>query len=256
MIDELNDSTDVRIRQILVNMERVRWMPAQTDSAYIMVNIPEYKLHVYDSTKWQFDMNVIVGSAVNSTVIFSGKLRYIVFSPYWNIPPSIVEKEILPAIKNNSNYLSKHRMEIYGKNGTLPDIRQKPGPNNSLGLVKFLFPNNYNIYLHDTPNRDLFTSKDRSLSHGCIRISDPPKMAAFLLKSDTSYTTRKIDSLLHLSQEKWVTLEKPMRVYIGYFTAWVDQAGLLNCRKDIYGHDKKVAINSFLIKYFLYSNSK
>jgi len=248
MISELNDSIENRIRQLLVNMERCRWMPAETDSPHILVNIPEYKLHVYDSGKLAFDMNVIVGSAANSTVIFTGNLKYVVFSPYWNVPPSIVQKEILPGIKKDPDYLAKHHMEITSNKGSLPEIRQKPGEDNSLGLVKFLFPNNYNIYLHDTPNRDLFSNNNRSLSHGCIRISDPPKMAAYLLRDDTTWTPKKIDSCMHLTNEKWVTLRNPIRVFIGYFTAWVDQNGKLNFRKDIYGHDQKMADKLFVKK--------
>ncbi|TAF49327.1 MAG: hypothetical protein EAZ62_09390, partial [Sphingobacteriia bacterium] len=159
-----------RIQQILVNLERMRWTPEQTASEFMVVNIPEYKLHVYDSSKLQFDMNVIVGSEANNTVIFSGTLKYIVFAPYWNVPSSIVKKEILPALKKDPNYLSKHNMETTGNNGGLPVVRQLPGPSNSLGKVKFLFPNDYSIYFHDTPNRNLFARSSRSLSHGCIRL--------------------------------------------------------------------------------------
>jgi murein L,D-transpeptidase YcbB/YkuD len=246
MIDELNTPLSRRIQQILVNMERVRWMPAQADSSYVLVNIPEYKLHAYDSAKPAFDMNVIVGTAANNTVIFSGKLQYVVFAPYWNVPSSIVQKEIVPGMQRDRNYLARHNMEITGRNGGLPDVRQKPGPGNSLGRVKFLFPNSYNIYLHDTPNHDLFDQSSRSFSHGCIRLSEPKRMAEFLLKNQPEWTSGKIDTAMQATKEKWVTVKKPVPVFIGYFTAWVDREGHLNFRKDIYGHDQKMADKLFV----------
>ncbi len=245
---ELNYPVNERIKQILINLERDRWMASESDSNYIMVNIPEYKLYVYDSGKLQFDMNVIVGKEGTGTVIFTGDLKYIVFSPYWNVPVSIVKKEIVPGIARNPNYIAAHNMEITGHSGSLPIVRQKPGKDNSLGLVKFLFPNNYDIYLHDTPNRSLFSSANRSFSHGCIRIQDPPKMAAYLLRGDTTWTPQKIDSCMHLDKEKWVTLKKPVRVFIGYFTTWVDRNNKLNFRHDIYGHDEKMADKLFVKK--------
>ncbi len=246
MIDELNVPLNSRIQQILVNLERVRWMPAQADSNYVLVNIPEYKLHAYDSAKPAFDMNVIVGTAANNTVIFSGKLKYVVFAPYWNVPSSIVQKEIVPGMQRDKSYLARHNMEITGRSGGLPDVRQKPGPGNSLGQVKFLFPNNYNIYLHDTPNHDLFDQSSRSFSHGCIRLAEPKKMAQFLLQDQPEWTSGKIDTAMQATKEKWVTVKKPVPVFIGYFTAWVDRDGKLNFRKDIYGHDQKMADKLFV----------
>jgi Uncharacterized protein conserved in bacteria len=253
---ELNIKPKQRIEQLLVNMERSRWMPAETDSNYIMVNIPEYKLHVYDSGKQLFDMNVIVGKATSGTVIFTSKLRYIVFSPYWLVPPSIVKKEILPSIKKNRSYLAENNMEIYGKDDSLPHIRQKPGGNNSLGQIKFLFPNNYDIYFHDTPNRELFSASNRSFSHGCIRLGEPKKFAQYLLRADTAkiWKSNVIDSCMHLQKEKWVTVKKPVPVFIVYFTTWVDKNGILNFRKDIYDHDKKMNEKLFATKLELQSS--
>lgn len=244
MIAELNVPMKQRLRQILINLERLRWMPPEKDTNYILVNIPEFMMHVYDSGKLQFNINVIVGTSANSTVIFNDKLQYIVFSPYWNVPESIVRGEILPGIKKNPNYLAKHNMEIV-KSGTVPVIRQNPGAANSLGLVKFLFPNNYNIYFHDTPNRNLFSQSSRSFSHGCIRVGEPKKLAQYLLRTDSSWTSQKIDSAMHLKKEKWVPLKKSIPVFIVYFTAWVDQNGQLNFRKDIYKHDEKMAVKLF-----------
>jgi len=246
MVSELNIPLRVRVQQILVNMERIRWMPPQNDKNYVLVNIPEFKLHVFDNDEQVFEMRVIVGSAANNTVIFSGNLKYIVFSPYWNLPESIVRKEIMPAMKKDKNYISKHNMEITGYSGSLPIIRQKPGPSNSLGLVKFLFPNNYSIYLHDTPNRNLFGQSGRGLSHGCIRIAETAKFAQYLLRDDSLiWTNTKIDSSMHLAKEKWVTLKQSVPVFLVYFTAWVDKDGVLNFRKDIYGHDKKMVDKLF-----------
>jgi len=244
MITELNVPIKQRLRQILINLERLRWMPPEKDTNYILVNIPEFMMHVYDSGRLQFNINVIVGTAANNTVIFNDRLQYIVFSPYWNVPESIVRGEILPGIKKNPNYLAKHHMEIV-KQASVPVIRQVPGPANSLGLVKFLFPNNYNIYFHDTPNRNLFSQSSRSFSHGCIRVGEPKKLAQYLLRSDSSWTTQKIDSAMHLKKEKWVPLKKSIPVFIVYFTAWVDQEGQLNFRKDIYKHDEKMAMKLF-----------
>ncbi|HWB26080.1 MAG TPA: L,D-transpeptidase family protein [Chitinophagaceae bacterium] len=246
MIAELNVPIAQRVQQILINLERLRWMPPDVDTNYVFVNIPEYRLYVYDSGRLQFTMNVIVGSAANNTVIFNGNLKYIVFAPYWNVPESIVQKEIVPSMKKDPNYLTKNNMEITGHSHGLPIVRQKPGGNNSLGLVKFLFPNNYNIYFHDTPNRELFDASNRNLSHGCIRLGEPMKFAEYLLRNDTTtYPEHKIDSLMHGTKEYWVTLPKPLPVFIGYFTAFVDRNGVLNFRRDIYKHDEEMAAKLF-----------
>lgn len=246
MIDELNIPIAKRIQQILVNMERIRWMPADLGARYVKVNIPEYRMYVYDSSKPVLEMNVIVGNSLNNTVIFTEKLKYIVFSPYWNVPESIVLKELKPAMKKDPDYLTKNHMEMTGKIGGIPQIRQKPGKDNALGHIKFLFPNNFNIYLHDTPNRDLFEQSGRGLSHGCIRIQEPKKFAQFLLKEDSLiWTSKKLDSLMHLTKEKWVSIKKPLPVFLVYFTAWVDKNGVMNFRKDIYGHDSIMAMKLF-----------
>ena len=224
---------------IAINLERLRWMPAMMDSNYIVVNIPAYQLIVFDSSKIQFKMPVIVGSESNNTVIFSNRMRYVVFSPYWNVPQSIVKAEILPGMRKNKNYLAQKNMEITIP-GDIPTIRQLPGAQNSLGLVKFLFPNPYNIYLHDTPGKHLFARQNRSLSHGCIRLGDARKMAGYLLRADTSWTPIKINTAMHQQKEKWVTLKKTIPVFMAYFTSWVDANGTLQFRKDIYDHDAKM----------------
>lgn len=245
VIEDLNVPIRKRMEQLLINMERARWMPPMQDSTYVLVNIPEFRLRVFQDGKNVLKMNVIVGSEANNSVIFNGNLQFVVFSPYWNVPESIVRKEILPAIRRNRNYISKHNMEITGYVGGLPQIRQKPGANNALGRVKFLFPNNFNIYLHDTPNRNLFAQSNRGLSHGCIRIAEPKKFAEFLLRNQPEFTSAVIDSLMYLEKEKWITIKKKVPVFLVYFTSWVDASGELHFRRDIYKHDQKMAIKLF-----------
>ncbi len=232
---ELNVPLNERIRQMLINMERVRWMPDNPGTDFLLINIPEFKLRAFDSGKFAFAMNVVVGSTAHNTVIFSGQLNQVVFSPYWNVPNSILKNEILPAINKNPNYLARHNMEWNGNS-----VRQKPGKNNSLGLVKFLFPNSYNIYLHDTPSKSLFGESRRAFSHGCIRLAEPQKLAEFILRNDSTWTTDKIVAAMNSGKEKYVRVRPEVPVVIGYFTAFVDDDGKLNFRNDIYGHDKKM----------------
>ncbi|MBS1777278.1 MAG: L,D-transpeptidase family protein [Bacteroidetes bacterium] len=246
LIKELNVPAKLRIEQILINMERMRWLPETAAANRIVANIPEFKLHVYENNKEAFSMNIVVGKEGTGTVIFNDILKYIVFSPYWNVPSSIVKKEIMPAMRRNPNYLARNNMEITGKSGGIPIIRQKPGGKNSLGRVKFLFPNNYNIYFHDTPAKSLFSREKRAFSHGCMRLSEPKKLAEYLLRDQPEWTEQRIDSAMNLHKEKWVTLKNPLPVFVSYFTAWVDSDGLLNFRDDIYGHDKKMANRMFV----------
>jgi L,D-transpeptidase YcbB len=246
-IKHLNTPIDERIKTILINMERARWLQPDTATGdRIVVNIPEYKMQVYEKGTKAFSMNVVVGTVANNTVIFKGNLKYVVFSPYWNVPNSIVVNEILPGIKKDRNYLAKHNMEITGYSNKIPIVRQLPGANNSLGRVKFLFPNSYNIYLHDTPFKTGFQSSKRSFSHGCVRLSEPKKLAQFLLRYDTvTYSNNNIDSLMNLNKEKWITIP-PIPVTIKYLTAYVDEDGLLHFREDIYKHDIKMAEKLFI----------
>lgn len=240
-IAEMNVPLKSRIKQIIVNMERCRWLPVSLNSEYLAVNIPEFKLHVYRGDSLLWSCNVVVGQKVHQTVIFYGEMQYVVFSPYWNVPESIVRNEVLPAIRGNRNYLSEHNMIITGKENGLPVIQQKPGPANSLGLVKFLFPNSYSIYLHDTPSRSLFGESSRAFSHGCIRVGEPAKLASFLLKYDSTWTAPRINKAMHLGKEQQVRLKQKMPVFIAYFTAFTDRNNLLNFRKDIYDRDDQLA---------------
>jgi L,D-transpeptidase YcbB len=232
----INQPADKWIRQILINMERMRWVPAQPKGDFITINIPQFYLTVFENGEPSFGMNIVVGTTQNRIVIFTGTMKYVVFAPYWNVPPGILRKEVLPAIQRNRNYLWRNHMEWY--NG---GVRQIPGPWNALGKVKFLFPNSYNIYLHDTPSKSLFAENSRTFSHGCIRIQDPYKMANWVLRNQAPWTPQKIDEAMNGTEELYVTIKNPVPVFVGYFTAWVDSKGEINFRDDIYGHDQKMA---------------
>ena len=236
LISEMNVPVEKRIEQIIVNMERCRWVPQELKTDHLLVNIPDFRLHVFEKDSLVFSMNVVVGKNQHKTVIFNGEMKYIVFSPYWNVPSSILKNEILPAIRRNKNYLASHNMEWNGGS-----VRQKPGPNNSLGLVKFLFPNSHSIYLHDTPAKSLFNEDKRAFSHGCIRLAEPKKLATYLLRNDSSWTEEKITEAMNKGKEQTVTLSKPIPVFIAYFTSWVDRTGKLNFRNDIYNRDSRLA---------------
>lgn len=240
-VAELNVPLKIRIRQIIVNMERSRWLPVTLNADYLAVNIPEFKLHVYHADSLLWSCNVVVGQAVHQTTLFYGEVKYVVFSPYWNVPPSIVRKEIIPGIRKNPAYISTHNMEVTGHLNGLPVVRQKPGPENSLGLVKFLFPNRYNTYLHDTPSKSLFGETNRAFSHGCIRIVEPVKLANFLLKNSKEWDAENIDKAMHSGKERYVTLTEKVPVFIAYFTAFTDRNNRLNFRKDIYNLDERLA---------------
>lgn len=238
LLKDMNVPVLNRIKLLLLNMGRMQWMINEPKGQMIVVNIPEFILHVKDGATKVFDMNVVVGKDGHNTMMFTGNLNQVVFSPYWNVPSSIVKKEIMPAMNRNGNYLASHHMEITGHEGGLPVIRQLPGEDNSLGRVKFLFPNSFNIYFHDTPAKTLFEKDKRAFSHGCIRLSDPVKMANYLFQGEPEWTAEKIDSAMNSGKEKYVKLKKPVPVLITYYTAWVDENGALHFADDIYGHDE------------------
>lgn len=224
-------------QQIMVNLERMRWIPFEQNGDFFVVNIPEFMLHIFEDGKYLKSTEVIVGKAVTNTVIFNDIFEFVVFAPYWNVPASIQRNEIEPAIRKNPNYLSAKNMERL-PNGT---IRQKPGPGNALGQVKFLFPNSYNIYLHDTPTKNLFNESKRLFSHGCIRVNNPKDIAVFLLKNQPEWTEEKVEEAMNWQAEKFIKITRPVQIFITYFTAWVDKEGNLQLREDVYGHDKKLA---------------
>jgi L,D-transpeptidase YcbB len=245
LIKDMNIPALARVQQLLINMQRMRWMPTRPEGKLIIVNIPEFELYVDSGKNITFQMDVVVGAEGHNTTMFSGNLSTVVFSPYWNVPPSIVKKEILPAMERNKNYLEKKDMEITGHEGGLPVIRQRPGNKNALGKVKFLFPNSFDIYMHDTPDKEFFKRSGRSLSHGCIRLSDPVKMANYLLQDSKKWTPQKIDSAMNSGDEQFVKIPHPVPVIITYYTSWVDDKGTLRFADDIYGHDSKMAVKMF-----------
>ncbi len=241
VIRALNVPLDTRIKQLQVNMDRLMAETMKAGGKRIVANIPEYKLHVFENKREVLSMDIVVGKTTNQTVVFDDMMEQIVFSPYWNVPESIVRNEILPAMRKNSRYLRNNNMEITGTKDGLPEVRQKPGPQNSLGKVKFLFPNKYNIYFHDTPAKTLFQKKSRAFSHGCIRLSNPFELARYLLKDDPDWTEEAILKAMNAGSERWVTLKEQVPVSIIYYTAWVDRSGDVNFRDDIYGRDKEIA---------------
>jgi murein L,D-transpeptidase YcbB/YkuD len=238
LIKEMNVPIGERIKQIMLNMERCRWISPETAEAneVIVVNIPSYKLNYFRNGKSVLESAVVVGKNMSKTVIFGGKMSYIVFSPYWNVPQSIINKEVKPGIAKNPNYLLEHNMEW--NNGLL---RQKPGRKNSLGLVKFIFPNSNDIYLHDTPSKGLFERDSRAFSHGCVRVGKARELAINILQDDPSWTPQKIDTAMHAGVERSYTLKKKIPVYIGYFTAWVNDEGEIYFYEDIYERDDNLA---------------
>jgi L,D-transpeptidase YcbB len=197
LIRDMNVPAEKRLQQILLNMGRMQWMIQEPKGQMIVVNIPEFILHVKEGKTKVFDMDVVVGKEGHNTMMFSGNLTQVVFSPYWNVPANIVEKEILPAMEKDPNYLEKQEMEIVKSEDSLPVIRQLPGEKNALGKVKFLFPNSFDIYFHDTPSKSLFKKDKRAYSHGCIRLSDPVKMANYLLQDNVQWNAEKIDDAIH-----------------------------------------------------------
>lgn len=244
-----------RIRQILLNMERCRWVPPEPEETYIAVNIPDFRMMVFQNKQLLWSCKAVVGKQKTGTVIFNNQLQMVVFNPYWNVPRSILVNEVLPKQARDPGYLARQNMEVYAANGKVVsttglnwhagasfpyNIRQKPGPNNSLGRIKFLFPNEHNIYLHDTPAKNLFAEPVRAFSHGCIRIQEPLRLARFLLKDDPEWTEEKIQDALASGKETTVTLKHPVPVFIAYFTAFTDNSGKINFREDIYRHDARL----------------
>jgi len=245
LIKEMNVPVTKRVEQLLMNMDRMRWLANNPSGNLIVVNIPEFVLHVYEGKQKAFDIDVVVGKEGHNTMMFNGDLNQVVFSPYWNVPPSIVAKEILPSIEKNPHYLAKENMEITGNDDGLPVIRQKPGGANALGKVKFLFPNSFNIYFHDTPAKSLFEKDKRAYSHGCIRLKDPEKFANYVLRNQPEWTPEKINEAMNSGNEKYVKVKDPIPVVITYYTAWIDDNGRLNFREDIYDHDARMAEKMF-----------
>jgi len=242
LTDALNVPARERIKTLLVNMERMRWVPERVDAQnLILVNIPDYKLIYYQNGQPVWNCRVVVGSPMHKTVVFSGVMDYVVFSPYWYVPQSIIKNEIGLSRAKSPAYLKRKNMEWSGGS-----LREKPGPNNSLGRVKFIFPNSNSIYLHDTPAKDLFNREQRAFSHGCIRVGEPFELAKRVLAYDTLWTEERIKAAMAATTEQKVVLKQKVPVYITYFTAFTDAQGLVHFRKDVYNRDEalfKVLVN-------------
>jgi murein L,D-transpeptidase YcbB/YkuD len=236
LVKALNVPVETRISQLQKNIERFSNLPQVSQGTRLLANIPEFKLHVYEGDQLVFDMDIVVGKESTKTVVFNDEMEHIVFSPSWTVPPSIVEKEILPAMRGRKEYLWRNNYVQTGTENGLPVIKQLPGAHNSLGRVKFVFPNSHNIYFHDTPAKSLFQLQKRAFSHGCIRLAEPSKLAEYLLRN-TSWTPEKIRKAMDSGNEQFVKLPAKVPVSISYFTAWVDNDGTVNFREDIYGLD-------------------
>ncbi|MDP1892130.1 MAG: L,D-transpeptidase family protein [Gemmatimonadaceae bacterium] len=243
----LNVSPAARVRSMIINMERLRWASEAEAPNLLLVNIPEFRLHVIEQGRHVMDMEVVVGNRATSTVIFSDTMTQVVFSPAWQVPPSIVRNEILPGMARNRDYLAKHHMRITGGPSDAPSVRQAPGSTNPLGRVKFLFPNNHNIYMHDTPAKSLFTQESRAMSHGCIRLRHAGELAEYLLRNDAAWPPARMRAAMARGQETMVTLSQPWPVAIVYFTAWVNRDGVLQFRDDVYGHDATLGGELFAV---------
>jgi len=257
-LNALNVSVQERISQIMINMERWRWLPQELGNRHIIVNIANFELGVIEEGKPVLTMRVIVGRNYRRTPVFSDKMTYLVLSPRWHVPQNIAVQDILPMIKRDSLYLAKQNMKVFAGWGTDAKeispktidwtkvtaenfkyrFRQEPGPNNALGDIKFMFPNQFNVYLHDTPSRELFKKAARGFSSGCIRIEKPMELAEYVMHGDPNWNRAKIEAAIKKRIEQAVRLPEPIAVHLLYWTAWVSEDGTLNFREDIYARDK------------------
>ena len=233
-LEALNKPAQYRLGQIAANMERYRWLPRSLGSRYIFVNVPAFKLEAYDGGKIALEMRVIVGQEYNdrATPVFSDSMEYVVFRPYWLVPPGIAEKEIFP---KGQSYLASNNFEVYTAGGETR-VRQRPGDDNALGLIKFMFPNDFAIYLHDTPNRELFKEDVRAFSHGCIRVERPDRLANFVLGWDLD----RINTAMNSGPgDRTVKLPRKVPVYIAYLTTYM-RGGQLYFGNDLYARDDRL----------------
>jgi L,D-transpeptidase YcbB len=242
-------------RKLLHNMEQWRWMPESLGETYVWVNIPEFTLRVVKNGNELHTERVVTGQIDTQTPIFSDEMETIVFHPYWGVPDSIKVKEILPGLMRGSGLLERNGLRMqhdgrdidpYEVDWSTVDIRnfhvyQPPGGGNVLGVVKFVFPNKHQVYMHDTPTKNLFNATQRTFSHGCMRVRNPVRLAEVLLAEDKGWEPKKIAALVKNGpQDNHVQLTKKIPVHITYFTAWVDDAGKLQTRPDVYGHESRI----------------
>lgn len=260
-ITEINQPIRHRVEQLRLSLERWRWLPHEYAEPPIVVNIPEFKLRTGDSPeKGGVTMSVVVGKAMRTeTPVLEEDMKYVVFWPYWNVPPSILRGEIIPKIAKNREYLQRNDYEAVTFSGQVVTdslvsddvlaslragklmVRQKPGPRNALGLVKFIFPNDSNVYLHSTPDQSLFSRSQRDFSHGCIRVEDPKALAGWVLRNNPGWTKKRIAEAFAAGKEQQVNLIRTIPVLIIYVTAVAEEDGQVFFFSDIYGHDKSLA---------------
>ncbi len=222
---------------VIANMERWRWLPRDLGERRIEVNIPEYELRVVDGGRAVHTARVVVGTPKTQTPVFSETMEYVVVNPSWSIPQSILRKEILPRLAADPDYAARHGY-LVTRNGNSVSIRQPPGERNALGFIKFMFPNQHAVYIHDTPQRKLFAKDERAFSHGCVRVDQPFALAEAVL-GDTGFGEERLKGLIGKG-ERTVHLARPLPVHLTYFTVVVDEQGRLKRLPDIYGHDEKV----------------
>jgi murein L,D-transpeptidase YcbB/YkuD len=267
-VTALNQPLSLRVRELELTLERYRWIPPNFPEPPIVVNIPEFRLRTMRKQPAEFlTMRVVVGKAMRTqTPAFADNMRYLIFRPYWNVPPSIQRSELIPKAQRDPNYLADHGFEVVSNSGGVVSdgsvsdgvmrglrsggysIRQKPGPKNALGLVKFIFPNRYNVYLHSTPQQELFARARRDFSHGCIRVENPVALAAWVLRDKPAWTVDRIRTTMNGDTSVQVNLDKPIPVLILYSTAVVEPDGEVRFFEDIYGHDAalvKVLANGY-----------
>lgn len=254
---ELNVSAERRVEQLELNLERWRWLPKDLGRRHIIVNIAAFELEVVEDEAVALAMRVVVGLPFHYTPVFSDTMRYLVFNPYWHVPRNIAVREMLPHIKSDSTYLERQKMHVFqGWDPEVPEIdpatvdwaeidttrfpfrlRQEPGSVNALGRIKFMFLNKYNVYLHDTPARSLFEKAKRDFSHGCIRIQQPIELAEYLLQQDSRWNRDAILRELGEAMDHSVPLPEPIPIHLLYWTAWADEDGTIQFRRDIYDRD-------------------
>ncbi|HKY20824.1 MAG TPA: L,D-transpeptidase family protein [Vicinamibacterales bacterium] len=252
-IQALNVPVAQRIRTIELNMERWRWLPDRMPARYLLVNVPDFRLDAVENGQPVMDIRVVVGSPDNKTPIFADEMTHVVFSPYWNVPPGIASEETIPKAASDPTFIARNNMEVVGPSGEVLDpaavdwssarglrIRQRPGSGNALGGVKFVFPNHFDVYLHDTNTTTLFDRLERGLSHGCVRVEEPHKLAQYVLRDLPEWTPEAIEEAMRSGQERHVKLKAPIPVYILYKTAWV-RDGRIRFLKDLYGYDANQA---------------
>jgi murein L,D-transpeptidase YcbB/YkuD len=254
-IEAMNIPVEDRIATLEANLERWRWLSEDLGERYIKVNIANFELQVIEKDDMVFSTEAIVGLNSRETPVFSSIMTYLVLNPDWTVPPTILNTDIIPSVINNPDYLAEKNLKILRIDGTEVDpstidwinivaagfpyrIHQEPGPKNALGRVKFMFPNKFSVYIHDTPDHNLFGRTDRSLSSGCIRVNNPLALAAWLMKDSPAWTPAQIKNIIDEGKERTVNLVKPIQVHIVYLTAWASNDGLAYFRKDIYNRDQ------------------